>query len=62
VSAPSVGATAVRFPTIIVGIVLTEFSAYVWSNEPITEGKDEQGHRQRSEGYAVLLVLRQEPA
>jgi hypothetical protein len=26
----------------------------------ITEGKDEQGHRQRFEEYALLLVLRQE--
>jgi hypothetical protein len=34
VSAPSVGATAVRFPTAIVGIVLPELTAYVWCEEP----------------------------
>jgi hypothetical protein len=43
VSAPSVGDTAVRFPNAIVGIVLTEFSAYVWSNEPGVRHYGRQG-------------------
>ena len=37
------GRTAVRFPTAIVGIVLTEFSAYVWSNEPGVRHYGRQG-------------------
>jgi hypothetical protein len=39
VSAPSVGAAAVRFPTAIVGIVLTEFSAYLLSKETPAYGR-----------------------
>jgi hypothetical protein len=43
VSAPSVGDTVVRFPTAIVGIVLKEFSAYVWSDEPGVRHYGRQG-------------------
>jgi hypothetical protein len=37
------GDTAARFPTAIGGIVLTEFSAYVWSDEPGVRHYGRQG-------------------
>ena len=60
---PPTGSSCVALiPNTIADIVQTDLIAYVVSRVGVTEGKNGQGHRQRSKEHALLLFLREESA